>query len=308
MGNRNCLRRQNSKDLRSSSPTVKGTTSSRKHAQEDQLSTKVAAAKNAEFPGEQTSEMEKSKLVFLDRKSPNQSLSHSSVNGYPKHPTMGATGGARPKHVAPARPSNPCQRATKQRHHAEARSGRRCNHHRECSHDALPSQTMEPRGGGKGRDRGDTLRDATDTTASKAQETKDNPSIGNKEVEIPVEELKVELEKTRLDSFEQQKREEALSTLKLKSPLRLRGSVENIISTEVGATRGPMLKHKPPFAHVIASSLLAALELCSFVSGVTSSPSQVLNVAKTLDPFELMSGAKHSDPFAFCSQLMSSTS
>ena len=81
--------------------------------------------------------------------------------------------------------------------------------------------------------------------------------------------------------------------------------VNSIISTEVGATCGPMLECEPPSAHVIVPSLLVALAFYLFAHGVASSSFQVLNVAGLHTPCELMSGAKHSDPFVFCSQLMS---
>jgi len=100
-----------------------------------------------------------------------------------------------------------------------------------------------------------------------------NLGISNKKVEIFIEELKVELQKTRHNSFIQKRREE------VENLSRLRGSVKSIISTKVGAMCGPMSEHKPPTAHIIISSLSTTLAFCLFSPRVTSSSFQVLNVA-----------------------------
>ena len=46
----------------------------------------------------------------------------------------------------------------------------------EGANGALPSQAMEPRGGSAGKGHGDTLREAKDMVAGKAQESKDTLS------------------------------------------------------------------------------------------------------------------------------------
>lgn len=58
-------------------------------------------------------------------------------------------------------------------HRADAQSGRRCNHGCEGTHGALLGRVMKSHEGGAGRDHGDTLREVVDTTAGKAQESKD---------------------------------------------------------------------------------------------------------------------------------------
>jgi len=93
-----------------------------------------------------------------------------------------------------------------------------------------------------------------------------NLGVENKEGEIPLMELKVEL--TRHDSLSQQRREA------IANPSNLRGNVEIINLMEVGSMRGPVLWSQSLANHVNIPSLMAHLAFCLFNSAMMSPHTQ----------------------------------